>query len=185
MFTIDLLKGKAIPLTGMPGGLAIMAMAALAPIAAALGMFTLYQNNQIAVSVREKEIATFEAEIGKLSGAVELQDALQKEKMLYGRCLSEVKSSISSHKQWSPVLTELMENIPDSVMLTSLEIKHGVSGGQQSNPDEAVKDFMNRLWACDTLRSKLEKIGHSQEHIELDGQQLISYEISCVFKPGL
>ena len=213
MFTIDLLKGKAIPLKGMPGGLAIMAMAALAPIAAALGMFTLYQNNQIAVSVREKEIAKFEAEIGKLSGAVELQDALQKEKMLYGRCLSEVKSSISRHKQWSPVLRELMENIPDSVMLTSLEIKHesvrrkvpkkddpkkkvevsipvrvlrlSVSGGQQSNPDEAVKDFMDRLWACDTLRSKLEKIGHSQEHVELDGQQLISYEISCFFKPGL
>ncbi len=213
MFTIDLLKGEAIPLKGTPGGFVIMAITVVAPILAAIGMFALYQNDQAAVSVREKEIAKLEAEIGKLSDAVELQDALQKEKTVYGKCLSAVKSSISRHTQWSPVLTTLMENMPDSVMLTSLEIQHesvrkkvprkddptkkveisvpvrilrlSVSGGQQSNPDKAVKDFMDRLWACDILRSKLEKIGHSQEHVELDGQQLISYEISCLFKPGL
>lgn len=213
MFTIDLLKGEAIPLKSTLGGFVIMAITAVAPIVALIGMFALYQNNQAAVSDKEKEIAKLQAEIDELSDAVNLQEALRKEMAAYGECLSEVSSSISKHTQWSPVLKTLMENIPDSVMLTSLELEHesvrkkvpkkddpgkkvevsvpvrilrvGVSGGRQSNPDEAVKEFIDRLWVCDTLRSKLERIGHSQEYVETDGRQLISYEISCRFKPGL
>ncbi|MHC4119392.1 MAG: PilN domain-containing protein [Planctomycetota bacterium] len=213
MFTIDLLKGEAIPLKGTTGGFVIIAITVVAPIVAAIGMFALYQNNQAAVSGKEKEVAKLQAEIDKLSDAVDLQDALQNEKTVCGKCLSEVKSSVSRHTQWSPILATLIENIPDSVMLTSLEIEHesvrkkvpkkddpkkkvevsvpvrilrvGVSGGRQSKPDKAVKEFMDRLWVCDTLRSKLQKIWHSQEHVETDGRQLISYEISCLFKPGL
>lgn len=213
MFTIDLLKGEAIPLKGTPVGFVMMAITVVVPIVAAIGMLALYQNNQAAVSGKERELAKLQAEIDRLSDAVDLQDALKKEKGVYGKCLSEVKSSVSRHTQWSPVLTTLIENMPNSVMLTSLEIEHesvrrkvpkkddpkkkvevsvpvrilrvGVSGGRQSKLDEAVKEFMDRLWVCDTLRSKLEKIWHSQEHVETDGRQLISYEISCLFKPGL
>ena len=213
MFTIDLLKGEAIPLKNTAGGLVIMAITAAVPVAAAIGMFTSHQNNQTDVSAREKEIAKMEAKIGELSYAVELRDRLQKERIEYEKGLSEVKSSIRRHMQWSPVLATVMENIPDSVMLTSLEIEHdsvrmkvpkkddptkkvevsvpvrvlrlNVTGGQQSNPDEAVKDFMDSLRASDTLGPKLEKIVHSQEHVEQDDQQLISYEISCLFKPEL
>jgi hypothetical protein len=213
MFTIDLLNGQAIPPKTTPGGLAIIAMTAVVPIAVAIGMLVLYMNNDDALSVKEKKVAKYEMKISKHSGAVKMQKALQKEEQAYRKYLSEVKSSISKHTQWSPVLTTLMENIPDSVILTSLEIEHdsvrksvpkkdnpkkkveisvpvrvlrlGVSGGDQGNSDQAVKDFMGRLWASDSLGPKLENIGHSQESKVIDGGDVISYEISCFFKPGL
>ncbi len=213
MFTIDLLNGQAIPPKTTPGGLAIIAMTAVVPIAVAIGMCVMYMNNGDALSVKEKEIAKYEMEIRRHSGAVKMQNALQKEKQAYREYLSEVKSSIGKHTQWSPVLTTLMENMPDSVILTSLEIEHdsvrksvpkkdnpkknveisvpvrilrlGVSGGDQVDSDQAVKDFMGRLWASDSLGPKLENIGHSQESKVIDGGDVISYEISCFFKPGL
>ena len=213
MFTIDLLNGQAIPPKAKPGGLAIIALAAVVPIAVAMGMFITYKNGAVALSVKEKEIARYESEIAKLSGDVKVQNALKDEKRAYGKYLSEVKSALGKHTQWSPVLTTLMENIPDSVILTSLAIEHdsvrktvpkkddpkkkveisvpvrilrlGVSGGDQSDCDQAVKDFMGRLWASASLGPKLENIGHSQESDNIDGRDVISYEISCFFKPGL
>jgi Tfp pilus assembly protein PilN len=213
MFTIDLLNGQAIPPKTTPGGLAILAVTAVVPIVVAAGLVVMYLNNGEALSIKEKEVAEYEMEISAHAGAVKLKNALVKEKQAYGKYLSEVKSSISKHTQWSPVLTTLMQNIPDSVILTSLAIEHesirksvpakddptrkveisvpvrilrlGVSGGDQGDCDQAVKDFMGRLWASASLGPKIENIGHSQESAQVDGGDVISYEISCFFKPGL
>jgi Tfp pilus assembly protein PilN len=213
MFTIDLLNGQAIPPKGKPGGLAIIAMTVVVPIAVAMVVFLIYLNNDIAVTMKRKEISKYEVEIRKLSDAVKIQNELQKEKQAYSKYISEVRSSISEHTQWSPALATLIENIPDSVILTSLEIEHdlvrkkvpkkgnpkkkveisvpvrilrlGVSGGDQSDCDQAVKDFMGRLWASASLGPRLDNIGHSQESTEQGDRNVISYEISCYFKPGL
>jgi Tfp pilus assembly protein PilN len=212
MFTIDLLKGQAIPLKSKPGSLAIIVISAAIPVTIAVGMLSFYQRNKIVASVKEKEIAKCQAEIDELSDAVEFQKALEKKKTAYGSCLSEVRSSIKRHTQWSPVLTTLMENIPDSVVLKSLAVVHetvkkkapkednpkkmvdidvlvrilrlSVSGGQESNCDEAVRDFRDRIRASAFLGPRLEKIGVSQESETLYGQDVVSYEISCVLKPG-
>ena len=124
MFTIDLLNGQAIPPRARPGGLVIIAMTAVVPIAVAMGLFITYLNGNVVLSVKEKEIARYEGEIAQLSGEVKIQNALEDEKRAYGKYLSEVKSALGKHTQWSPVLTTLMENIPDSVILTSLAIEH-------------------------------------------------------------
>ncbi|MFH1719579.1 MAG: hypothetical protein ABIF19_19685 [Planctomycetota bacterium] len=212
MFTIDLLNGQAIPLKSKPGGLAILVVTAAIPVTFAMGMFSFYLHNNITASVEAKEIARYEEEIDKLSDVVKMQAALKREKAAYIDCLTEVKSSITSHTQWSPVLTTLIENMPNSVVLTSLEVEHDsvkkkvpkeddpkkmveisvpvrtlrlkVSGGPQRNCDEAVKEFMDRLSSSEFLAPRLEKIGVSQESEKIEGQDVVSYEISCVFKPG-
>jgi Tfp pilus assembly protein PilN len=213
MFTIDLLNGHGIPPRTTPGGLAIIALMAAVPVTVAMGMFVMYQNNKVTLSSKEKEIARYETKIHNFSDAVKIRNELQQEKQAYSKYLSEVRSSINKHTQWSPALATLIENIPDSVILNSLEIEHdlarkqvpmkdnpkkkveisvpmrilriGVSGGDQGNCDRAVKDFMDRLWASASLGPRLENIGHSQESTEQDGRNVISYEISCYFKPGL
>jgi len=211
-FTIDLLKGQAIPLKSKPGSLAIIVISAAIPIAVAAGMLSFYQRNNIVVSMKEQEIAKCQAGIDELSDAVEYHKALEKKKTDYGSSLSEVKSSLKRYTQWSPVLTTLMENIPDSVVLNTLAVEHdtvkrkvpkeddpdkmvdidvlvrilrlSVSGGQQTNSDEAVRDFRDRLHASDFLGPRIESIGVSQKSETLDGQDVVSYEISCVLKPG-
>jgi Tfp pilus assembly protein PilN len=143
---------------------------------------------------------------------VEFQKALEKKKISYGSCLSEVKSSIKRHTQWSPVLTTVMDNIPDSVVLNSLSVEHNtvkkkapkqdspdkmvevdvlvrtlrlsVIGAQQTSSDEAVRDFRDRLRSSEFLAPRLENIGVSQKSETHDGQEVVSYEISCVLKQG-
>jgi Tfp pilus assembly protein PilN len=213
MFTIDLLNGQAIPLKSKPGSLAIIAVTVVIPVAVAMGMISFYMQNKIVVSIMKQEINRSQAEIDKLSDAVELQKALEQKKIAYCGYLSEVKSSIKRHTQWSPVLTTLMENIPDSVVLTSLAVNHSsvkrkapqkdvpdqmveidvpvkilqliVSGGPQSNCDEAIRDFRDRIRDSAFLGPKLENIGVSQKTQTLEGQNVVSYEISCVLKPGV
>jgi Tfp pilus assembly protein PilN len=213
MFTIDLLNGQGIPPKTTPGAFVILAFTAVVPIAAAIGMFGMYTNNSEALSLREKEIADYDMEISQYSGDVKTKKSLEKEKLAFGKYLTEVKSSLGKHTQWSPVLTTLIENIPDSVILTSLEIEHdtvrksvpkkdnpkkkveivvpirilkvGIDGGNPEDSDQAVQDFMGRLWASDTLGPKLENIGHSQESKVVEGKDVISYQINCFFKPGI
>jgi len=212
MFTIDLLKGQAIPLKSRPGSFAIIVMSVAIPITIAAGMLVFYQRNKINLSMKEKEIVKYQTEIDKMSDAVELQKALEKKKISYSSCLSEVKSSIKRHTQWSPVLTTLMENIPDSVVLNSLEVEHdtvkkkapkednptkmvdidvlvkklrlSVSGGQQGNCDEAVREFRDRIRDSAFLGPRLEKIEVSQKPETREGRNVVSYEISCVLKSG-
>ena len=213
MFTIDLLNGQAIPLKSKPGSLAIIAVTVAIPVVVAMGMVSFYMQNKIVLSLKKQEINKSQAEIDKLSDAIGLQKALEQKKTTYLGYLSEVQSSIKRHTQWSPVLTTLMENIPDSVVLTSLAVNQSsvkrkapkkdnpdqmveidvlvrtlrlsVSGGPEGNCDEAVRDFRDRLRDSAFLGPKLENIGVSQKSETYEGQDVVSYEISCVLKPGV
>jgi Tfp pilus assembly protein PilN len=213
MFTIDLLKGRGVPLRSGPGGIAIAAVTVAIPIIGALAMFGLYLHSRVMVSVKEREIVRWEAQIAKLSDAVELKESLEKEKVAYADCLSEVKSSIDRYTQWSPVLATLVENMPDSVVLTDLEVRQhflkrevpqkdnpkrmididipvrtlrmSVRGRQQHNGDRAVRDFQDLLRSSDSLGPRLDNITVSQQSDTLEGREIVSYVIDCVFKPGL
>ncbi|UCE46719.1 MAG: hypothetical protein JSW47_14005, partial [Phycisphaerales bacterium] len=93
MFTIDLLNGQAIPPKGKPGGLVIIAMTAVVPIAVATGMFLTYLNNEVALTVKKKEISECEVEIAKRSDAVKIPNELEEQKRTCSKHLSEVRSS--------------------------------------------------------------------------------------------
>jgi len=123
MFKIDLLKGQGIPIKSRPLGIAIAAVTLAVPIIVAIVMFSFYLNNKIIVSVKKQEINRCQAEIDKLSDAVELQKSFEKEKIIYSQCLKEVKSSLGRYTQWSPVLVTLLENMPNTVKLTGLDVK--------------------------------------------------------------
>jgi len=213
IFTIDLLNGQAIPLKSKPGGLVFVVATAVIPLTIAMGMFSLYVHNNIAVTVKQREIAKYDTEASKLSDAVKLQAALEKEKTTYKDSFSDVRSSIKRHTQWSPILTTLIENMPDSVVLTSIEVEHNsvkkkvpkkddpkktvevdvlartlrltVSSGSQRNCDEAVREYRNRLRASPFLGPKLENIAVAQQSETRQGRDVVSYEINCLFKPGL
>ncbi len=196
-----------------PGGIAIAGVTVAVPMIMAIIMFGFYLNDRTQVSIKEQEIVRCQAEIDKLSDAVELQDSLERKKIVYGNYLSEVKSSISKYIQWSPVLVTIVENMPDSVMLTALEVKQhtvrkkvpkkdnpqemveknvpvrilqmSVSGSPGYDCDKAIRDFRNHLRSSAFLGPKLENIGVSQESETLEGRDVASYEMECVFKTRL
>jgi Tfp pilus assembly protein PilN len=214
MFTIDLLKGQGIPARTKPEHIAVVAAACTVPALIAMVMFGVYLTRRVSISIQKQEIATYEAKAEKLVGALEMQKTFEQEKALINTCLAEVASSIDKHAQWSPVVTTLVESMPDSMVLTNLEVKQrpekrkvpgkesgqtrditvpvttltiSVRGNQDRDYAEAVKKFMNRLRFSDVLGPKLEDIRMSQEDSreKLDGKSLVSYVIRCIFKPKL
>jgi Tfp pilus assembly protein PilN len=213
MFTIDLLKGQGIPIKSGPWGLVIAAMAFVVPIFVAMVMLGFYLVDRIVISEKKQAIVNYERYINKLSDAVKLQESFEKEKNNINSCLSEALSSAGKHTQWSPILATVVENMPDSMVLTRIEVKQrsankkvpqkddpnkmidvgvpastlqmSVSGRSQANNDKAVKDFKDRLRLSALLAPKLEDIIVSQKSDTFEGQDVVSYEIDCIFKPEL
>lgn len=213
MFKIDLLKGQGLPLKSSPGGIAIVAVTIAVPLYILIIMFGFHENDKTYMSIREQEIGRCQSGIDKLSDAVKQHKSLEKDKVLYDACLAEVKSSIGKYVQWSPVLVTLVENMPNSVMLTELEVRQdsvrrkvpkpdnpqemiessvpvnilrmSISGGPQYDCNKEVRDFQDRLQSSAFLGPKLENIVVSRESEKLKGRDVASYEIDCVFKPRL
>jgi Tfp pilus assembly protein PilN len=212
-FTIDLLKGQGLPLRSSPAGIAVTVISAALPVLMAIVTAGLYMHNKGAISKKEKEITELTVKIDGMSETVELQKALEQEKNHYGVCLAEVQSSIERFNPWSPVLTTLVENMPESVILTELRVEQEivkkkvpdkenpkkmndidtfvttmrvtVSDSSRSNSDEAVKEFRDFLCSSPLLGPRLEKVGVSKESGTHAGQDVVYYLIDCVFKAGL
>jgi Tfp pilus assembly protein PilN len=213
MFTIDLLKGQGIPVKSGPGGVTIAVVALVVPIVTAIVMFGFYLSNIVNISVQKQEVVRYEKQIDELSDALEMQKSFEEKKTIYSNNLSEVSSSIGRHTQWSPVLEVLLKSMPDSMILTRLEVKQDfvkkkvpqkedpkkmtdisipvrtlridVCGSPQSNCDSAIRNFGDRLRSSALLGPKLKDIKVSQGFDRLDNQDVVSYEIDCVFKPEL
>jgi len=213
MFTIDLLKGECIPRKSTPESIATAVTAVVVPLIIAIAMFGFYVRNKIVISIQKHTIVNYETKIDELSDAIKLQKSFEKEKDTYSSCLSEVSSGLGRHTQWSPVLVTVVKNIPESVVLTGLEVKQGsirrkvrqkddpkkmvdtfvpvrtlqmtVAGRPQSNCDQAIRNFSDRLRSSSLLGPKLENIRISQALGTLEGQDVVSYQIDCIFKPEL
>ena len=213
MFTIDLLKGQGIPIKTGSWGVIIAAATFAVPIFVAIVMLGFYLGDRIVIAEKKQAIINYEGYISKLSDAVKLQESFEKEKNNINGCLSEALSSADKHTQWSPILVTVVESMPDSMVLTRLGVTQrsvnkkvpqkddpnkmvdvgvsantlqmSVSGRSQSNNDKAVKDFKDRLRLSALLAPKIEDIIVSQKSDTFDGQDVVSYEIDCVFKPEL
>jgi len=213
MFTIDLLNGDGIPIKSRPEGMAIGGLTVIVPLTIATIMFSSYVHDRIVISVHKRTVTSYKTRTDELSDAVKLHKSFEKEKDLYSRCLYELESCIGGRTQWSPILTTVVRNIPDQVVLTKLDVKRrfirkkvpqkgdpkkkvdisvpastltmNIAAVPQSNSDDVVRGFREYLLRSDSLRPKLEGINVSQESGKLGGQEVVSYQIDCLFKPAL
>lgn len=213
LFTIDLLKGQGIPPKSGPAGIAIAAVATIAPVILVIMIFGFRSHDNVMTSIQKQEVITLEEKINRLSIAVENQRALELEKVHYGICISEVKGLIDDYTQWSPVLTELIKNMPGSVILSELKVEQdsvekevpkpddpekkikinvpvnklvlSVSNQGRGNCDEEIRKFRDKLLSSELLRPMLAKIDVSHRTEDNDGTDTVFYEISCLFKPEI
>ena len=220
MFTIDLLKGEGRPVRTRPQGVAIFVATFAVPVLVVLLMFGYYYRSKVIISVNEQSIATYTTQTERLSDALKLKEAWEKDKTTLVGCLTEVAGSINMHTQWTPVLVSLVENLPESVVINSVEVKQAsvrkkaavntagdkdkkdskkteastlvrtlklkVSGNPNSDFDHEVKAFRDRLRASKSIGPKLEDVViASQGNDTVDGQEVVSYDIDCIFKPGV
>jgi Tfp pilus assembly protein PilN len=215
MFTIDLLKGQNLPVRTKPQGVAIFVATFTVPVLVAMLMAGYYVRNGVIISVQKQNITGVETQTQRLADASKLKESCEKDKSALNNCLADVAASIRKHIQWSPVLVALAENLPDSVVITGLEVKKNfvkrkiaaqgdsadqkadtsvpvrtlkmrVSGNPSYNCDLEVRAFRDQLRASKVLGPMLEDIViASQGHDTLDGRDVVCYDIECIFKPGL
>jgi Tfp pilus assembly protein PilN len=214
MFTIDLLKGQGIPIRSGPERITVAAVTFAVPVIVATVMLGFYLSDSIAISIQEQEIVGYERKTDKLADAVERQKSLEEKRDVLNSCLSEVSSTLGRHTQWSSVLVTLVKNMPDSMVLTKLELKQDsikrqvpakdnpqklipdsvpidilqmtISGDPESNCDKAVQDFRDRLRSSAKLGPKLRDILIDSQGVDkLGARDVVSYKIDCIFKPML
>jgi Tfp pilus assembly protein PilN len=213
MFSIDLLKGQGLPVKTKPLGIAIFVATFAVPALVAILLAGYYVRNQVLISVRMQKIVSFENQTKKLADALKLKESFEKDKTAVNTCMADVGDLLHGHFQWSPVLVTLVENLPDSVVLTNLEIKKTtlrkkpakgetvkkgdiaipvrtlkmrVSASPSSNSELEVRSFREKLRASKVLGPKLDDIIiASQGHDTLDGRDVVCFDIDCVFKPGM
>ncbi len=214
MFTIDLLKGQGIPPKSRPEGIAVGAIVFAVPVIVAIVIAGVYMTDNISLSTQKRELADYEKRVDKLSDALELKRAFEKQRATINEVLSEVSSSIDRHMQWSDVLVDIVENMPESMILAELEAKQNmvrrrvakdgdaetkvdvmvplrtlsitVSGKSEYDCDRAVRDFSDRLRISKVLGPKLEDIRVSKSNLGRRKQRnFVSYQIDCVFKTPL
>jgi len=212
MFTIDLLKGQGIPIKSRPESVAVVASAVAISIIVTIVMFSFYLNNNIAISLQKQEITNYETKLSRLSHVLELQKSFEDEKNTINSILSEVWSSLDRHTHWSPVIAALVKNMPNQMLLTMLEGKQkyiktkvpgknnpkedveitvpvrslhiGVSASPQYDCDKMIRSYTDRLRASTLLGPRLESISVSQKADTLEGLDIVSYQIDCIFKLG-
>ena len=215
MFNIDLLKSSGLPIRTKPQGVAIFVATFAVPVLVAILLFGYYVRNKVVISVDKQNIASFENQSKRLADALTTKESFEKEKAGINNCITDISKLIKNHFQWSPVITTLVENLPDSVVLTNLEIKQTtikrkpakgendkdkkanlsvpvrtlkmrVSANPSYSSDLDIRTFKDKLRDSKYLGPKIEDIViASQGHDMLDGRDVVCYDIDCVFKPGM
>ncbi|MBN2018989.1 MAG: hypothetical protein JW749_02055 [Sedimentisphaerales bacterium] len=213
MFTIDLLKGQGIPVRTKPQGVAIFVATFAVPALVAIVMTGYYFQTNVIISVAKQNIVSYENQTKQLSDALQRRQSFEMDKSSINACLADVSNLLRGHFQWTPVLVDLVQNLPDSVIITNLEVKNittkrRISKNEKNRKDDAnisvrnlkmrvaaspsaaddleVRVFRDKLLASDVLGSKLDDIViASQVRDTLDGRDVVCYDIDCIFKPGL
>ncbi len=211
MFTIDLLKGQGVPIRSQPQGIVLGLIIIAAPLLMTVIGLSYYFNSRVTIGVQTREIAVCRKEIDKLGDVVESQKQLNSEKQDLNNSLNDVASALTRYTQWTPILINIVQNIPDSLILTGLEVKRNsarvvvprkddptkttnvtvpkrslhmtVCGGLQNDCSKAVREFSDRLRFSDILGDKLEDIKFEQSIQKSGDQEVVTYRIDCFFKP--
>jgi len=214
MFTIDLLKGQGIAVKSKIEHIVVASLTISVSVIVVIVMLGFYLSNGIAMAMDKKQAANYEEKIAKFSKALKIQESFESEKEDICYSLSEVSSSIDKFSQWSPVIMTIVENMPDPMILTKLELKPrnvkrlvpkkdnsgnmvnagvlinilnvSVCGIPRTNYDKEVRAFSDRLSSSELLKkSRLEEIRVSQKVDKKIGQDVVVYEMECIFGPKL
>ena len=213
MYKIDLLKGQGIPIRTKPANIIVGIITLLVPVIISMAVLGYYLRTNVGINVRQKQLAVCQSNIDKLADVIELHRTFEQEKIDINNGLTEVYSSLDTQFQWSPVLELLARDIPDSIVMTQLAAKRrfitkqvpnkdapeemidvqdvqrtlqiSVSAAPEQNCDKAVRDFTDKIRFSEKIGPKIKTISISQEFENINNENLVSYQIDCVFKSQL
>lgn len=100
----------------------------------------------------------------------------------------EVKTSINKKAAagGSAIAEKDKKDKTDDTNITVRTLRMRLCGNPNSGLDREIKAFRDRLLASSVIGTKLEDVViASQTNETMDGRDVISYDIDCIFKPGI
>jgi Tfp pilus assembly protein PilN len=211
MYTVDLLNGEGVPIRSRPGGIAFACLLIVVPLVVGIVIVGVYLDRQVTVSIQTQQLARLQGVLGTLSAALEKKRSLEEQQVAATGFLADIKTALNRHTQWSPALKTVIDSLPNALVLTKLEARQefvprkvpskgnpkttvdvsvpvrtlgiGVCGYDGNASYRAVRDLQDRLRSSATLGPRLDAVTVSQESGTLDGEDVVRYELTCVFKP--
>jgi hypothetical protein len=210
MLTIDLLKGQGIPIKTRPAGASLFAVAVAVPIVVIIVTLGNYVRGGIMLRNQRRLLTTIQADIFKFTDSVKFKQQAEKRINAVSACFVEVDDTLPQQIQWSPILRELAENMPASLVLSGLNIKTELQnklvpqrktpskmtaiqvpkrvlyinlyGRRTRGSDEAVLKLLGVLNASMVMRERADNIRLVAQATDAR-QNVMNYVIECVFRP--
>ena len=121
MHTIDLLRGRGIPPKTTLRGAFLAVITVLVPLCAAAGLVDRYFTNRAYLDVQSRQLALKSEELAAFAPAIREREAAEREKRQSLEFLNKIADFTEEQIQWSPIFTTLAENMPEKMIVTSLE----------------------------------------------------------------
>ncbi|MHC4742113.1 MAG: hypothetical protein ACYS8Z_09390 [Planctomycetota bacterium] len=208
MHTIDLLRGRGIPAKTTFLGIFLMAVTILAPLCGAAVLVERYFTNEAFLEVQSHQLALKTKELDSYSAALREREAMARNKRKISNLLTQIAEFTEDQIQWSPIFTTLAENMPEKMIVTSLEAvrkntsvivpgKDGsstrvtvpkrslvidVAGKNDEDHDESIMKLRNELANSAALAEKLDDVVISHGAGDTAEKDTVSYEVVCVFE---
>jgi len=200
MFTVDLLKGQAVPLKTSTTGIGIVAAGVVVPFIVLIIIVGIFFNNRVVIPIMEHEMVVCAQKMQTLSESVKIQQNFDKEIISINASIPEAAVAVRKFTAWSPIIRTIAENMPGAMVLNKLdgkqsvksqqggvarEIEMSVGGTSQASWDEDVKAFRARLLESAALKARLQDITVAQQSGKGGEKDSVSYDLRMIFKDGL
>lgn len=211
MYTIDLLKGQAVPARANLKMLALMTAAFAILIFAALYMTGSYVHNRIVFMTQQHTLKSYESKFQGLRAVLdERQDLVDKRQNL-SSCLEEVADTLKYETQWSQFINVISSYLPKDLTVDQILVKvkqDRIKVEKRSNPsqkmaiavpvrsvtvslycnqqcdgDKLVRDFQQKLLENETFKQIVKSVEIiSRQPDVIDKRDVINYILNCTLK---
>lgn len=119
MFKIDFLKKQGLPTKSRPLEVGLFTTIAVISVLILCLLCVQYFHNSSVLISKQKSLAVLESMLQKTPGKGRQND---KNMSIYDECHFEIATSIGRYVQWTPVLRELANSLPPSMLLNELKV---------------------------------------------------------------
>ena len=211
MFTIDLLKGRGLPVKVKPIMVALGTVPFVIPVLAAIIMAGHYTTTSIQIVRNREALDKLNRKIEQHAPDVRFSTEVNSRIAETNKGLAEVATAVRQYCQFTSVLQILVEELPDSILFKELGVKRteesetindpanpdktmivryvrrtlqmSVCGLSSRSTDQAVQEYLRRLQNSDILGPIIERLDViSEKDHKLDGEDVTLYKIECKFK---
>ena len=140
MHTIDLLKGQGVPPKTTLKGVFFMALVFILPLIGGSLLVVMYAVNKINIETQIVKADKLKDEIKNYLPDKQKVEELQSQKNYYNVRVLEASKCIDTYFQWSPILIQLVRNMPEDMVMDKLSVENisAVTLKKKKEPDEEL-----------------------------------------------